>query len=214
MCTTTPGPLSISGASWFRSHQLQMSLKYWYAWTAVFFSSLASWAASVTGYWRAHPADQYHPLLPCQCKEGPIPKPCWLPAGSVTTFPFVANAYQSLLCPRHIVHFTELLHTYLNSSVTSRLVCIRGIARTQLMPCHSMGTLRLQVALYPGPAQLSIAWSTEMQKQLWGSGGMLPQKLLELILRLLMAIATITLNLERFYHAFATSLRMHSVGSL
>ena len=50
MCTTTLGPPSMSGASWFRSRQLQMSLKYWYAWTVVFFSTLASWAASVTAY--------------------------------------------------------------------------------------------------------------------------------------------------------------------
>ena len=46
-----------------------------------------------------------------------------------------------------------------------------GVARAQPMPGHSMGTLRLRVASYPGPAQLSAACSTEMRKQLGGSGG-------------------------------------------
>ena len=36
-------------------------------------------------------------------------------------------------------------------------------------------------SLYPGPAQLSAACSTEMQKQLGGSGGMLSQKILEFL---------------------------------
>ena len=31
---------------------------------------------------------------------------------------------------------------------------VSGVARTQPMPGHSMGTLRLRVAPYPGPAQL------------------------------------------------------------
>ena len=40
---------------------------------------------------------------------------------------------------------------------------------------HSMGTLRLQVASYPGSAQFSIACSTKMQKQL-GLGECSPGK--------------------------------------
>ena len=46
----------------------------------------------------------------------------------------------------------------------------RGVDRTQSMPGHSMGTLRLRVAPYLGPAQLFAACSTEMQKQLGGLG--------------------------------------------
>ena len=38
-----------------------------------------------------------------------------------------------------------------------------GVARAQPLPGHSMGTLRLRVA--SGPAQISAACSTEMQKQ-------------------------------------------------
>ena len=51
-----------------------------------------------------------------------------------------------------------------------------GVARAQLMPGHSMGTLRLQVASYPGPTQLSAACSTEMQKQLGGGLGGAPSE--------------------------------------
>jgi len=50
-----------------------------------------------------------------------------------------------------------------------------GVGRAQPMPGHSMGTLCLQVS-YPGHTQLSAACSTEMQKQLGGSGGCCPRK--------------------------------------
>ena len=48
------------------------------------------------------------------------------------------------------------------------------------MPGHSLGTLRLRVVPYPGPAQLSVTCSTEMQKQ-QGGGGMLPKKVFEFL---------------------------------
>ena len=38
-----------------------------------------------------------------------------------------------------------------------------------------MGTLRLRVASCLGPAQLSAAYSTEMEKQLGGLGGAPPE---------------------------------------
>ena len=59
------------------------------------------------------PVHQYHPLLQRQmglCKEGPIPKPCWLSAGSVTTSPSVMNAYQD--CYSHCVLLNYCMHTY------------------------------------------------------------------------------------------------------
>ena len=57
---------------------------------------------------------------------------------------------------------------------------------------HSMGTLHLQVALYPGPAQLSVTCSMEKKHRLGyvvmiyerstkGVWGMLPQKMLEFL---------------------------------
>ena len=42
------------------------------------------------------------------------------------------------------------------------------------MPGHSMGTLHLPVASYLGPAQLLVACSMEMQKQLGGGLGDAP----------------------------------------
>lgn len=47
ICTVTSGPRSMSGAYWFRRHQLQMFL---YTCTALFSCTPASWAASVTGF--------------------------------------------------------------------------------------------------------------------------------------------------------------------
>jgi hypothetical protein len=52
--TIMPGPPSMSGESSLPSLQLHTSLKYWYAWITVFFDTLASFAASITGYWRHH----------------------------------------------------------------------------------------------------------------------------------------------------------------
>ena len=56
------------------------------------------------------------------------------------------------------------------------LAVISGVIRAQPLPGHSMGTLRLRVASSLGPAQLSAAYSTEMEKQLGGSGGCSPRK--------------------------------------
>ena len=78
-----------------------------------FLSSIRNWILT------SPPVHQYHPLLQCQmglCKEGPDPKPCCLPADSVTTSPSVTNVYQRLL---YTLCSTELLHTYLYLSVTS-----------------------------------------------------------------------------------------------
>ena len=71
-----------------------------------FLSSIGNWI------FMSPPVHQYHPLLQCQmgvCK-GPIPKPCWLPAGSVTTSPSVTNAYQRLLCTLCFTNYR--IHTY------------------------------------------------------------------------------------------------------
>ena len=65
-----------------------------------FLSSIGNWIFT------SPPVHQYHPLLQCQmglCKEGPIPKPCCLPADSVTTSPSVTNVYQRLFI--HIVFY-------------------------------------------------------------------------------------------------------------
>ena len=52
-----------------------------------------------------------------------------------------------------------------------------GVARAQPMPGHSMGTLCLRVASYPGPAQLLRLQyeNTEATREVWG---VLPQKIL------------------------------------
>ena len=77
------------------------------------------------------------------------------------------------------------------------------------MPGHSMGTLWLRVASCPGPAQLLAACSTEMKKQLGGSGDA-PQEnfgifeLSNLIWGYFRPYCH--LELEHFGHAFATNL--------
>ena len=93
-----------------------------------------------------------------------------------------------------------------------------GVARAQPLPGHSMGTLRLRVASCLGPVQLSAAYSTEMEKQLGGSGDAppenfeifeLPRSILGLPFRPYRC-----LELEHFDNAFATNLRARSVRSL
>ena len=74
---------------------------------------------------------------------------------------FAIPILKSFLPPEYIHHLALL---------------VSGVARARPMPGHRMGTLRLRVASYPGPAQLSAACSTEMQKQLGGSGGCSPTK--------------------------------------
>ena len=52
-----------------------------------------------------------------------------------------------------------------------------GVAREQPMPGHSKGTLRLQVASYPGPTQL-LTGNAEATRRVWG---VLPQKILKFL---------------------------------
>ena len=70
--------------------------------------------------------------------------------------------------------FKDFQSVYLKKEGSVKLCINSGVPRAQPMPGHSMGTLRLRVASYLGPAQLSAACSTEMQKQLGGSGGDTP----------------------------------------
>ena len=81
-----------------------------------------------------------------------------------------------------------------------------GVARTQPMPGHSVGTPCLLVASYPGPAQLLSRLRYGMQKQLGGSGDAPTENfgLHSSILRLRKAISSH--ELEHFDYAFATNL--------
>ena len=128
MCTTPLGPPSMSGASWFRRCQLQMFLKYWYACTPVFFSTLPlPWAALVTGYWRAH---QYISTINCCSVKWDFAKN--IPSLSPADFPQAVSLHFNLLqmhtkdylCPIGTLCFTELLHTYLYLSVTLLQGCM------------------------------------------------------------------------------------------
>ena len=91
----------------------------------------------------------------------------------------------------------RLTHIYVPSS---------GVARTQPMPGHSVGTPCLLVASYPGPAQLLSRLRYGMQKQLGGSGDAPTENfgLHSSILRLRKAIPSH--QLEHFDYAFATNL--------
>ena len=85
-----------------------------------------------------------------------------------------------------------------------------GVARTQPMPGHSVGTPCLLVASYPSPAQLLSRLRYGMRKQLGGSGDAPTENfgLHSSILRLRKAIPSH--ELEHFDYAFATNLYVRS----
>ena len=100
---------------------------------------------------------------------------------------------------------------------TSQRLCVSGVARAQPMPRHSMGTLCLRVASYPGPAQLLRLQNgnAEATREVWG---VLPQKILEFLSFLGRFCGYVSpycrFELEHFDHAFGTNLRARIVRSL
>ena len=90
-----------------------------------------------------------------------------------------------------------------------------GVARTQPMPGHSVGTLRLRRTQAPPSFKPLAVRNVEAARGVWG---MLPQKTLEFLSFIGRFWGYFRpyrrLELEHFDHAFATNLRARSVRSL
>ena len=112
----------------------KMSLKYWYVWTAVFFSTLASWAALVTGYSQAH---QYISTIHCCSVKLDFEKkvPSLSPADFCRQCHYISIYYGYIAKTLHtlakntacvVLNYCIPVHTYTRQSGPARLCSSLG----------------------------------------------------------------------------------------
>ena len=168
------------------------------------------WHCSTNGKLRILVKAQPAPQAPGHCHQLGLAygRETWLyPTNTLSAFLLLPDT--NLLPQAGITHYSQLLTRQHSTKLLQWRIQSAAVARAQ----HGHTTLRVASCL--GPAQLPAAYSTEMEKQLGGSGGCFPRKFLSFLGRFWGYFRPYRcLELEHFGNAFATNLRARSVRSL
>ena len=161
------------------------------------------WHCSTNGKLRILVKAQPAPQAPGHCHQLGLAygRETWLyPTNTLSAFLLLPDT--NFIPQAGITHYSQLLTRQHSTKLLQWRIQSAAVARAQ----HGHNTLRVASCL--GPAQLPAAYSTEMEKQLGGSGGCFPRKFLSFLGRFWGYFRPYRcLELEHFGNAFATNLR-------